>query len=67
MIDTHTPKLDAPIVLVHGLCGYDRIVAFGRTLKDYFPGIREKLEAAATASSFRASVARSASNRAPRS
>jgi triacylglycerol lipase len=44
--DTETPKLDAPIVLVHGLCGYDRIVAFGRTLKDYFPGIREQLEAA---------------------
>jgi triacylglycerol lipase len=41
-----TPKLDAPIVLVHGLCGYDRVTAFGRTLKDYFPGIREKLEAA---------------------
>jgi triacylglycerol lipase len=41
-----TPKLDAPIVLIHGLCGYDRIAAFGRTLKDYFPGIREKLEAA---------------------
>lgn len=45
MTDTRTPKLDAPIVLVHGLCGYDRIVAFGRTLKDYFPGIRERLEA----------------------
>lgn len=42
--DTHIPKLDAPIVLIHGLCGYDRITAFGRTLKDYFPGIREKLE-----------------------
>ncbi len=45
MPDSLIPKLDAPIVLVHGLCGYDRIVAFGRTLKDYFPGIREKLEA----------------------
>jgi triacylglycerol lipase len=40
------PRLDAPIVLVHGLCGYDRIAAFGVTLKDYFPGIREALEAA---------------------
>jgi triacylglycerol lipase len=40
-----TPKLDAPLVLVHGLCGYDRISAFGVTLRDYFPGIREKLEA----------------------
>lgn len=44
--DTRTPRLDAPIVLVHGLCGYDRVVAFGRTLKDYFPGIRGQLEAA---------------------
>src|SRR5690348_10941697 len=43
---TTIPKLDAPIVLVHGLCGYDRIIAFGHTLMDYFPGIREKLEAA---------------------
>jgi len=43
---THVPKLDAPIVLVHGLCGYDRISLFGHTLKDYFPGIRERLEAA---------------------
>jgi triacylglycerol lipase len=41
-----TPKLNAPIVLVHGLCGYDRIAAFGLTLKHYFPGIRERLEAA---------------------
>ncbi len=46
MTESLIPKLDAPIVLVHGLCGYDRITAFGRTLRDYFPGIREKLEAA---------------------
>lgn len=39
------PQLGAPIVLVHGLCGYERLTAFGRPLKDYFPGIREKLEA----------------------
>lgn len=39
------PALDAPVVLVHGLCGFERVTAFGRTLKDYFPGIREKLEA----------------------
>ena len=45
MFADDTPKLDAPIVLVHGLCGYDRISAFGVTVKDYFPGIREKLEA----------------------
>ncbi|HEY1189280.1 MAG TPA: alpha/beta fold hydrolase [Gemmata sp.] len=46
-MDRHDiPQLAAPIVLVHGLCGYDRITAFGRPLKDYFPGIREKLRAA---------------------
>ncbi len=45
MYDTEMPKLNAPIVLVHGLCGFDRINAFGRVLKDYFPGIREQLEA----------------------
>ncbi|AWM36921.1 Lipase precursor [Gemmata obscuriglobus] len=39
------PQLGAPIVLVHGLCGYDRVTAFGRPLKDYFPGIRPQLEA----------------------
>jgi len=43
--DNETPKLDAPIVLVHGLCGSERVTALGRTLRDYFPGIREKLEA----------------------
>jgi triacylglycerol lipase len=41
--DTTVPRLDAPIVLVHGLLGYDRISAFGRVIKDYFPGIREQL------------------------
>lgn len=46
MFASDTPKLDAPIVLVHGLCGYDRITAFGHTLKDYFPGVREQLEVA---------------------
>jgi triacylglycerol lipase len=42
---TEIPKLNAPIVLVHGLLGFDRICAFRRVLKDYFPGIREQLEA----------------------
>ena len=46
VIESRIPQLDAPIVLVHGLCGYDRITAFGRPLKDYFPGIREQLESA---------------------
>lgn len=40
------PKLDAPVVLVHGLCGFDRLYAFRRPIKDYFPGIRPALEAA---------------------
>src|SRR5262245_12447542 len=44
--DNHVPRLNAPIVLVHGLCGFDRLSAFGRVLKDYFPGIREHLESA---------------------
>jgi len=39
------PLLNAPIILAHGLCGFDRISACGQTLKDYFPGIREQLEA----------------------
>ena len=29
-VTTAIPKLDAPIVLVHGLCGFDRIYAFRR-------------------------------------
>jgi triacylglycerol lipase len=46
VIETEIPKLNAPIVLVHGLCGFDRLSAFGRVFKNYFPGIREQLEAA---------------------
>lgn len=38
--------MPASIVLVHGLCGFDRLYAFRRPMKDYFPGIREHLEAA---------------------
>jgi triacylglycerol lipase len=41
-----TPRLSAPIVLAHGLCGYDRISVFGRTVRVYFRGVRERLEAA---------------------
>jgi triacylglycerol lipase len=44
--ETTIPQLNAPIVLVHGLCGFDRLYAFGRVVKDYFPGIRESLSAA---------------------
>ena len=39
-------KLDAPIVLAHGLCGFDRLYAFYRPVIDYFPGVREALEGA---------------------
>jgi triacylglycerol lipase len=40
-IDMIIPKLRAPIVLVHGLLGFDRIDALGTTLVNYFPGIPE--------------------------
>ena len=40
------PKLKDPVVLVHGLCGFDQLYAFRRPVKDYFPGIREQLEEA---------------------
>ena len=45
MSETEIPKLNAPIVLVPGLWGFDRIVACGKTLADYFHGIPERLEA----------------------
>ena len=40
------PKLRSPIVLVHGLCGFDRLQIAGATLADYFPGISEPMQAA---------------------
>jgi triacylglycerol lipase len=43
---TDCPRLNAPIVLVPGLCGFDRLYALGWLVKDYFPGIREQLAAA---------------------
>src|SRR5580692_914816 len=39
------PKLNAPMVLVHGLCGFDRLYAFRRPVIDYFPGVRQQLQA----------------------
>ncbi len=39
------PQLAAPIVLVHGLCGFTRLYAFRRPVIDYFPGIREVMAA----------------------
>lgn len=40
------PKLSCPIVLVHGLFGFDRFKVAGLTVARYFPGIVESLEAA---------------------
>lgn len=40
------PRLSEPIVLVHGLCGFDRLCALRRRVLDYFPGIPERLRAA---------------------
>ncbi len=40
------PKLKAPIVLVHGLMGYDRLGLGRWTFVEYFRGIREALETA---------------------
>jgi triacylglycerol lipase len=40
------PKLRAPIVLVHGLFGFDRLQVVGTTLVNYFPGIPELMRAA---------------------
>ncbi|MBY0526172.1 MAG: hypothetical protein K2R98_22450 [Gemmataceae bacterium] len=40
------PKLRAPIVLVHGLLGFDELKLCGWTLASYFPGIPEFLRAA---------------------
>ena len=40
------PKLQAPIVLVHGLLGFNQLKLCGYTLASYFPGIPELLSAA---------------------
>lgn len=40
------PKLRSPIVLVHGLLGFNKIDALGTTLVNYFPGIPELMTAA---------------------
>jgi triacylglycerol lipase len=40
------PKLRSPIVLVHGLFGFDRLGVAGMTLVNYFPGIPDLLQAA---------------------
>src|SRR4051812_15186044 len=43
---TAVPRLRNPVVLAHGIMGYDRIRLAGVVVKDYFPGIGEKLQAA---------------------
>lgn len=40
------PKLRSPIVLVHGLFGFERLRLAGFTMASYFPGIVSKLEQA---------------------
>lgn len=45
MHSADTPCLRDPIVLVHGLCGFDRILAMRRPLAEYFPGIAAHLRA----------------------
>ncbi len=40
------PKLEAPIVLVHGLFGFDRLRLAGLTLANYFPTIPDLLHGA---------------------
>lgn len=40
------PKLKAPIVLVHGLFGFDRVEVAGLTVANYFPGVVDCLQGA---------------------
>ncbi|MCU0705039.1 MAG: alpha/beta fold hydrolase [Fimbriiglobus sp.] len=44
--DPPTPHLAAPVVLVHGLSGFDRVLGVKRPGKEFFPGVRTHLEAA---------------------
>lgn len=41
-----TPQLRAPIVLVHGLFGFDKLRVAGATLASYFPAIPELMRSA---------------------
>jgi triacylglycerol lipase len=40
------PKLRSPVVLVHGIFGFDKLGVAGATLVNYFPGIPDLLTAA---------------------
>ena len=46
MMPMNIPRLRTPIVLVHGLLGFDRLVVGPVVLAEYFPGIPEALRAA---------------------
>jgi triacylglycerol lipase len=46
LLDNFAPKLSAPVVLVHGLCGFTRLFSRRRQVVEYFPGIRPFLESA---------------------
>jgi triacylglycerol lipase len=46
MMTSLVPRLQAPVVLVHGLLGFSRVQVGGRTVLNYFPGIFEAIEAA---------------------
>lgn len=37
------PKIHSPIVLIHGLLGFDRLQLAGVAIADYFPGIAQSL------------------------
>ncbi len=45
MYDAAPPTLRDPIVLVHGLCGFASLFGTRRPAREYFPGIRQYLEA----------------------
>jgi triacylglycerol lipase len=40
------PRLSAPVVLVHGISGFDRVFRVKRPGTEFFPGVRPHLEAA---------------------
>lgn len=44
--DPTCPRLAAPVVLVHGISGLDRLFRLKRPGKEFFPGVRPHLEAA---------------------
>lgn len=46
MIRSLIPQLQSPIVLVHGLFGFDKVRMAGVTVAEYFPGVKEVLEQA---------------------